>query len=158
MLSTIIFIDNSYWFHDISFHTLYTEFSLARYGVTFANNSVINIHLVGEGYPGIMQTDSGALECHTDDTTCCRGRDSPNGTGRGEWYYPNGTEVPPPGGDDGFYRTRNHTVIRLNRGATLSPTGIYRCDVPGAGGIIITRYIQLSTGCMLHRQCNEYMY
>ena len=34
---------------------------------------------------------------------------------RGEWYYPNGTEVPPPGGDDEFYRTRDHMIIRLNR-------------------------------------------
>ena len=131
------------------------EFSLARYGVTFANNSVINIELVGEGYPGIVQTDSGALECHTDDITCCRGIDNPNGTGRGDWYFPDGTEVPPPGGY-GFYRTRGHMVIRLNRGGgTLSPTGMYRCDIPGAGGIIITRYIQLGIGCMLHRQCNE---
>ena len=134
------------------------EFSLARYGVTFANNSVIDIKLVGEGYPGITQTDSGAVECHTDDTTCCRGIDSPNsnGTGRGEWYYPNGTMVPPRSGD-GFYRTRDHMVIRLNRGGrTLSPTGMYRCGIPGAGGIIITRYIQLRAGRMSYRQCNEY--
>ena len=26
------------------------------------------------------------LECHTDDTTCCRGIDNPNGGSRGEWY------------------------------------------------------------------------
>ena len=131
--------------------------SLARYGVTFANNSDINISLVGEGYPApnISQTDSGALECHTDDITCCRGIDmNPNGTGRGEWYFPDGTVVPPAGGD-GFYRTRNNMVIRLNRGGTPLPTGMYRCDIPGAGGIILTRYIQLrETGCMLHRQCN----
>ena len=127
-----------------------SEFSLARYGVTFANNSVIDVQLVGEGYPGITQTDSGALECHTDDITCCRGINSPSGTGRGEWYYPDGTVVPPPGGD-GFYRTRDHMVIRLNRGgSTSSPTGIYRCVIPG--GIIITRYIQLGIGCMLHTQ------
>ena len=132
--------------------------SLARYGVTFANNSVIDINLVGEGYPGVPQTDSGALECHTDDITCCRGIDiNPNGTGRGEWYYPNGTVVPPPGGDV-FYRTRGHMVIRLNRNGTLSPTGMYRCVIPGAEGIIITRYIQLEIGCMLHRQCNECMH
>ena len=141
--------------------TISTEFSLARFGITFANNSVIDINLVGEGYPtfNISQTDSGALECHTDDTTCCRGKDNPNGGGRGEWYYPNGTMVPAPGGDDGFYRSRDHMVIRLNRGGklTLSPTGIYRCDIPGAGRISRTRYIQLQLGlkCMLHRQCNE---
>ena len=137
--------------------TITTEFSLARYGVTFANKSVIDVNLVGEGYPGITQTDSGALECHTDDTTCCRGIDNTNGTGRGDWYYPNGTEVPPPSDSgDGFYRTRGHMVIRLNRGGrTLSPTGMYRCAIPGAGGITLTRYIQLGTKCMLHRQCTK---
>ena len=135
-----------------------SEFSLARYGVTFANNSVINIQLVGEGVLGVPQTDSGALECHTDDTTCCRAMDNPNGGGRGEWYFPDGTVVPPPGGGDGLYITRGHMVIRLNRGGrTLSTTGVYRCDIPGAGGIIITRYIQLGIRCMLHRQCNESM-
>ena len=146
--------------------TISIEFSLARYGVTFANHSVIDRQLIGEGYPGVPQTDSGALECHTDDTTCCRGIDNPNGTGRGECYYPDGTVIPPPD-SVGFYRTRDHMVIRLNRGTsqlsgprlnrggTLSPTGMYRCVIPGAGGIIITRYIQLRIGCMLHRQCIE---
>ena len=96
------------------------EFSLARYDVTFANNSVININLVGEGYPApnISQTDAGALECHTDDTTCCTGRNNPHGGGRGDWYYPDGTVVPPPD-SDGFYRTRDHMVIRLNRGGSI---------------------------------------
>ena len=107
---------------------------------------------VGEGYVGLPQiTDGGALECHTDDITCCRGIDNPpNGTGRGEWYYPNGTVVPRPGGGTGFYRTRDHMVIRLNRiGDILSPTGMYRCVIPGAAGVTITRYIILNTGGML---------
>ena len=86
-----------------------------------------------------------ALECHTDDTTCCRGIDNPpNGTGRGEWYYPDGTVVPPPPGSETvFYRTRDHMVIRLNRGRILFPVGVYRCEIPGAGGVNITRYINI---------------
>ena len=134
------------------------EFSLARYGVTFANNSVIDINLVGEGYQVPQITDSGALECHTDDTTCCRGADAPNGIGsgefyypngggRGEWYYPDGTVVLPPGGGSWFYRTRDHMIIRLNRYGPPLPTGIYSCVVPGAGGVNITRYILLESGC-----------
>ncbi len=126
----------------------YSEFSLARYSRTavYANNTVIDINLVGEGFEGVKITDGGALECHTDDTTCCRGRDHPdNGTdGRGEWYYPDGTVVPPPSTapSDGFYRTRDHMVIRLNRGPrTLEPTGVYHCVIPGAGGVTIIRYI-----------------
>ena len=92
------------------------EFSLARYSSTavYANNSVIDTNLVGEGFEGAQITNGGALECHTDDTTCCRGVDNPNGPGRGEWYYPDGTVVPPPGGGI-FYRTRHAMVIRLNR-------------------------------------------
>ena len=110
----------------------------------YANNSVIDFNLVGEGFEEPQITDGGALECHTDDTTCCRGIDNPDGSGRGEWYYPDGTVVPPPGGGTRFIRTRDHMVIRLNRvGHTLSPTGVYRCEIPGAGGVI-TRYITLS--------------
>ena len=114
----------------------------------YANNSVIDINLVGEGFEGAQITDGGALECHTDDTTCCRGIDNPNGPGRGEWYYPDGTVVPPPGNGTGFYRTRDCMVIRLNRVGnfdTASFTGVYRCEIPGAEGGNIIRYITLSS-------------
>ena len=111
----------------------------------YANNSVIDINLVGQGFDGPQITDGGALECHTDDTTCCRGIDNPNGTGRGEWYYPNGTVVPPPGGAS-FYRTRGYMVIRLNRASVIHPLGVYQCEIPGAGGIIITRYMTITSG------------
>ena len=126
-----------------------TEFSLARYSDTavYPNNSVIDINLVGEGFEGAQITDGGALECHTDDTTCCRGIDNhPNGTGRGEWYYPDGTVVSPPGGNTGFYRTRGHMVIKLNRAGVAGPTGVYRCEIPGTGEVMITRYITLISG------------
>ena len=126
----------------------HTEFSLARFSNTtvYANNSIIGINLVGEGFEGALITDGGALECHTDDTTCCRGIDNPsNGTGRGEWYYPDGTVIPPPGGSTRFYRTRGHMVIRLNRYGhfKIIHTGVYRCEIPGAGGATIMRYITL---------------
>ena len=123
------------------------EFSLARYINTavYANNSVIDINLVGEGFEGDQITDGGALECHTDDTTCCRGIDDPpNGTGRGEWYYPNGTVVPPPNNGTSIYRTRDHMVIRLNRRPSVTqPSGVYTCVIPGAGGVNIARHITL---------------
>ena len=112
----------------------------------YANNSVIDINLVGEGFEGSQITDGGALECHTDDSTCCRGIDNPDLPGRGEWYYPNGTVIPPPGGGT-FYRTRGHMVIRLNRVEetdTLEQKGEYHCEIPGAGGVTITRYVTLS--------------
>ena len=130
---------------------------MARYSSTavYANNSDIDINLVGEGFEGAQITDGGALECHTDDTTCCRGIDNPpNGTGRGEWYYPNGTVVPRPGFDNyfqtGFYRTRDHMVIRLNRFSRgFQPSGVYKCEIPGAGGATIIRYITLTDYCKI---------
>ena len=76
--------------------------------------------------------------------------DNPDRPGRGEWYNPNGTLVPPPGGGAGFYRTRGHMVIRLNRvdgdRSGLRASGTYRCEIPGAGGITITRKIVLTKG------------
>ena len=128
-----------------------TEFSLARYSDTavYANNSTLDINLVGEGFEGAQITDGGALECHTNDTTCCRRKDDPlNITGTGEWYYPNGSVVPPPNSNSLIYRTRNHMVIRLNRagGAQSLITGVYRCVITGAGGVTTTRYITLVGG------------
>ena len=114
----------------------------------YANNSLIDINLLGEGFEGAQITDGGALECHTDDTTCCRGIDNPNGPGRGEWYYPNGTVVPRPGNGIGYYRTREHMVIRLNRAVVARPTGVYRCEIPGAGGGNIIRYITMTISGM----------
>ena len=127
---------------------------MARYSDTavYANNSVIDINLVGEGFEGAQITDGGALECHTDDTTCCREIDNPNGTGRGEWYYPDGTVVPPPGNSENrFYRTRDHMVIRLNRidgdRGAFKLTGVYRCEIHGIGEVNVTRYVLIVAEC-----------
>ncbi len=138
------------------------EFSLARYRdiLVYTNNSVIDINLVGEGFIGDQLTDGcGALECHTDDTTCCRGIDDPNGVGRGEWYYPDGTVVPPPNSGNSIYRTRDHMMIRLNRRPSVTqPSGVYTCVIPGAGGVNIVRLIILQgmqvAQCVLKKQLN----
>ncbi len=114
----------------------------------YTNNSVIDINLVGEGFEGIQITDGGALECYTDDTTCCRGIDDPNGNGRGEWYYPDGTVVPPPNSGNSIYRTRDHMVIRLNkRPGVTEPSGVYTCVIPRAGGVNVIRHITLQCKC-----------
>ena len=117
----------------------------------YANDSVIDINLVGEGFVGDQITGGGALECHTDDTTCCRGIDDPpNGVGRGEWYYPNGTVVSPANSGNSIYRTKEHMVIRLSRkGGVTQPAGLYTCVIPGAGGVTIIRRITL--------QCKYYL-
>ena len=94
-----------------------TEFTLALSGHSFPNNGVIDIDRIGEGYDTLFGAFlEGALVCHTDDTTCCRGIDNPLGGGQGTWYSPDETVVPSPSDDLAqFYRTRDHMILRLNR-------------------------------------------
>ena len=128
------------------------EFSLARFSNTavYSNNSVIDINLVGEGFQPSSITAGGALECHTNDTTCCRDIDNPNGRGKGEWYQPDGTVIPPHNESTYMYLyiTRGHMVIRLNNRIInekyIATVGVYRCVIPGIGGDNITRSIILA--------------
>ena len=134
----------------------FVEFSLARYSDTavYANNSVIDSNLVGEGYEEPQITNGGALECHTDDTTCCRETDNPDELNKGEWYFPNRTAVQTQNnsgsGSRLIYMTRHHMVIRLNRVSNNNniepPVGVYQCRIPNAEGVIITRNISLGRG------------
>ncbi len=88
------------------------------------------------GYAHARKYLKNRLQISTDDITCCRGYDDPpNGVGRGEWYYPNGTVVPPPDSDNSIYQSSIHMVTRRNRrpGAELLIPGVYTCVIPGAG-------------------------
>ena len=95
-----------------------------------------------------------SLVCRTDNTSCCRGSDNPNGGGSGEWLYPNGDRVvfpfvmPLP--DGVIYRQRRLTqTLRLFRDNSASITatanGIYRCEVADQNGVTQTRYVGLYT-------------
>ena len=88
-------------------------------GHTLANHSYVNLSLVGGDTSG-----SDSVQCITDLMTCCSSAQGPH---RGDWYFPDGTQLPFSG------------VIRENRDAqsvslccdTMSGiNGIYRCDVP----------------------------
>ena len=120
------------------------EFSLAGFSNTavYSDNSAIDINLVGEGFHPSNITAGGALECHTNDTTCCRDIDNPNGRGRGEWYQPDGTVIPPHNESTYLYLTRGHMVIRLNK-KKFETVGVYQCVIPGTGGGNIARRIIL---------------
>lgn len=122
---------------------LLTEFTLAVSGESFHNNSAIDINRIGEFFSA-----EGALVCHTDDTTCCRGIDNPpNGVGQGTWYYPDGTAVPAPSDDLApFYRSRGHMSLSLNRRLQSSRSGVYRCEVPAADRSMLIRYIGMYNG------------
>ena len=106
-------------------------FTLA--GQLFGNNSRVSVDSIGEG-------EHDALICRTDRTDCC-------GTVPyrfGQFYYPNGVQVPIKSADQGFYRNRGDQLIRLNRReGTDSPTGRYRCEIPEASGEMQNLYISL---------------
>ena len=121
-----------------------TDFTLASSGDSFPINGAIDINRIGDGYPGVPVIGEGALLCHTDDSTCCRGLDNPIGEGRGTWYFSDGTIIPSPVEYTDFYRSRATSVLRLNRRfrspPTTTPTGVYRCEIPTTSGLV-NKYI-----------------
>ena len=63
----------------------------------------------------------------------------------GEFYYPNGVQVPIANRQQGFYRNRGNQIIRLNRREGItSPTGTYRCEIPNADDETVKIYITLT--------------
>ena len=103
-------------------------------------------HIVGDLYAG-----GNPLVCVTELVPCC----AYPGNRHGEWYYPNGTSVPPRGYDYYFYRDRREAYhsssglgeVRLHRRytQTISPIGIYGCVIPGADGVNQNLYVGLYT-------------
>ena len=90
---------------------------------TLANHSYVNLSLVGDDYV----SGSDTVQCHTDLITCCR---DIHGVHRGDWYFPNGTRLPFPGGGDIIENRIAQTVDLRRRNGATSPVGIYRCDIP----------------------------
>ena len=91
-------------------------------GQTLANHSYVDLSLVGDDNSG-----SDSVQCHTDLSTCCSSAEGPH---RGDWYFPDGTRLPFPGGGDiSEYRKAQRVDLR-HRNAAISPVGIYRCDIP----------------------------
>ena len=102
-------------------------------GKEYANNSVIIIGTIGEG--------DDALLCKTNKEECCS--DKPNRFG--EFYYPDSTMVAINKAREGFYRNRGDQLVRLNRRpGTLSPTGVYKCELPDSNGVMQKIYANLA--------------
>ena len=82
------------------------------------------------------------LLCVTpDNITCCSSAET-GGAPLGNWYFPNGTEVPT--NDTGwlFYSTRGPGVVRLHR-HTGGVSGIHRCVIPDLSVLNETLYVGL---------------
>ena len=56
-------------------------------GETLANHSYVDLSLVGNDGSG-----SDSVQCRTDLNSCCS---SAQGSHRGDWFFPNGTRLPP---------------------------------------------------------------
>ena len=106
-----------------------TEFPYVSFrGETLLNHSYVNIRDVGRPDNPDVRHD---IVCHTDLATCCTSRE---GSDRGDWYFPNGTRLPLPGGAHIFEaRTAQQVGLRhtYNRFLSNSPSlsGIYRCAI-----------------------------
>ena len=89
-------------------------------GETLPNHAYINLTLVGSDA-------SDSVQCHTDLSTCCTGRNGPH---RGNWFPPdNELRLPFSGGAD-IYESRGLQQVSLHRRNDVNmPSGIYRCDI-----------------------------
>ena len=89
--------------------------------------------------------DDTALLCATNFTACCRAPyTGENGTGLGNWYFPNGTRVPSSGKQWEFHRIRDHMVVYMHR-RRGGVAGIYRCEIPVSMNVTQTIYIGVYT-------------
>ena len=93
-------------------------------GQTLANHSYVNLSLVGNDANG-----SNSVQCHTDLSTCCSGAQGPH---RGDWYFPDGTQLPFSGAGNINYELRLAQSVNVGVGNknTLTSGIIYRCDIP----------------------------
>ena len=112
-------------------------------GVSYTDGDTVLLSEIGEG--------ENSLRCTTTQTDCC----GQNADGmvaaderRGDFYYPNGTQVPTRGGagGDGLFRGRDYQFIslqRLSTATTTPPTGRYRCDIPERNGVSRNMFINI---------------
>lgn len=102
-------------------------------GKIYGNNSLFFINEIGRtesdfllGY--LPEGYDSPLQCVTDKENCCRQYRI------GEWYFPNGTQVPKEYHATVIYRNRDYSGnVNLNRIINtdiMPPSGQYCCEVP----------------------------
>ena len=90
-------------------------------GNTVPNHGYVNLGQVGT-------SPFNRVQCHTNLSTCCR---SQEGRYRGQWYFPNGDALQSQSrGSDIYYSGGNMRVDLHRNNTAVSPTGIYRCEIP----------------------------
>ena len=136
-------------------------------GIPVSNFGLLGHSQIGTNHShDVDDVGSSLLVCRTDNTSCCRGADSPNGRGFGNWYHPDGSLVPflyarLRSGE--IYKMQRRTqVVRLihesSANITTGHNGIYRCEVANQNGVIQTRYLGLYTDGAGEFVCDLYNY
>ena len=92
-------------------------------GTNLTNHSYVDLTLVGDARDG-----SDSVQCHTDLSTCCNAAAGPD---HGDWYFPNGTQLPFPNNNtfNIFMLRQAQRVDLRHRGRRGVTSGIYRCTV-----------------------------
>ena len=91
-------------------------------GTNLSNHSYVDLTLVGDARNG-----SDSVHCHTDLSTCCNAAAGPH---RGDWYFPNGTQLPFPNITFNIFESRKTQRVDLrHRGRSNVTSGIYCCTV-----------------------------
>jgi len=86
----------------------------------------------------IGKSNAQSLLCLTNRTDCCRHH------AIGNWYFPNGTQIPNNRYKWDIYRSRGPGVVRMHR-RRGGVTGIYSCKVPDSNGVIQTLNVGVYT-------------
>ena len=110
-----------------------TEFPYVSFrGETLPNHGYVDLSLVGNAEDG-----SDSVQCHTDLIICCTVCLTINAD-RPDWYFPNGTQMGFSGGGGDIFQLRGAQRIDLHRrNNALSPSGIYRCEIPTDDGDLV---------------------
>ena len=97
-------------------------------GETLPNHSYVDLSLVGDPESG-----GDSVQCFTDLATCCSSaQNNPDQYHRGDWYFPDGRRLPFASDSTAdIHAQREAQRVELRRRSNaLSPSSIYRCDMP----------------------------
>ena len=133
----------------------FSDIGLTLNGVTYTNNSIVTRTDIG--------IDAASLNCTTTNTVCCDSRNVET-----QWYFPNGSPVRNPidfelsGGmvspeDLPYRRTRTpppDASVQLHRNPQGTATGIFRCDILDASGVLQSMFVGIyDSGTLTGESC-----
>ena len=116
-------------------------------GTVYLPGDTVLISDIGAAGTGSLASEAGtSLVCETANLgiVCCRGSD---GNRAGDWFFPDGTIVPPSSAnrEADFTRTGYTQQVRLNRrNDAMTPTGTFECRVLDGAGVTQSASIALA--------------